>query len=184
MNIYEIVQNYEDYKFFVFKEDGESSKRTLDFNGQSLAANWKELNLQIFKDKRKKKDNRSDNFDASCYFSGCLVVKQWAADMLKDRLHDLIEVLPVKVDSPKNECFFFVNVLTVIDSVNKDGKDNAVILDMLRRNDVIFKKENIDSYMLFRDNIFTQTYYCTEDFVNLINNQGVNGLKFEVVGKI
>lgn len=36
MNIYEIGQDFDNYKFFVFKEDDESNKGVWDYNGQSL----------------------------------------------------------------------------------------------------------------------------------------------------
>ena len=73
MNIYEIGQDFDNYKFFVFKEEDKSNKDVWDYNGQSLVNEWKGLSLELFKDKRKKKDKRSDDFDASCYFSGCLI---------------------------------------------------------------------------------------------------------------
>ena len=74
MKIYKIEQDFDNYKFFVFKEDEEANKSVWDYKGQSLANGWKELNLELFRDKRKRKDKRSEDFDASCYFSGCLIV--------------------------------------------------------------------------------------------------------------
>lgn len=68
MNIYEIGQDFDNYKFFVFKEDDKSNKDVWDYNGQSLVNEWKGLSLELFRDKRKKKDKRSEDFDASCYF--------------------------------------------------------------------------------------------------------------------
>ena len=76
MNIYEIGQDFDNYKFFVFKEDDKSNKDVWDYNGQSLVNEWKGLSLELFRDKRKKKDKRSEDFDASCYFSGCLIVNK------------------------------------------------------------------------------------------------------------
>ena len=43
MNIYEIGQDFDNYKFFVFKEDDESNKGVWDYNGQSLINEWKGL---------------------------------------------------------------------------------------------------------------------------------------------
>ena len=53
MNIYEIGQDFDNYKFFVFKEDDESNKGVWDYNGQSLINEWKGLSLELFRDKRK-----------------------------------------------------------------------------------------------------------------------------------
>ena len=46
MNIYEIGQDFDNYKFFVFKEDDESNKGVWDYNGQSLINEWKGLSLE------------------------------------------------------------------------------------------------------------------------------------------
>ena len=97
MNIYEIGQDFDNYKFFVFKEDDESNKGVWDYNGQSLINEWKGLSLELFRDKRKKKDKRSEEFDASCYFSGCLIVNKRTSLLLSENLKGQIEVLPVCV---------------------------------------------------------------------------------------
>ena len=86
MNIYEIGQDFDNYKFFVFKEDDESNKGVWDYNGQSLINEWKGLSLELFRDKRKKKDKRSEEFDASCYFSGCLIVNKRTSLLLSEKL--------------------------------------------------------------------------------------------------
>lgn len=57
MNIYEIGQDFDNYKFFVFKEDDKSNKDVWDYNGQSLVNEWKGLSLELFRDKRKRKTN-------------------------------------------------------------------------------------------------------------------------------
>ena len=36
MNIYEIGQDFDNYKFFVFKEDDESNKGVWDYNNTSV----------------------------------------------------------------------------------------------------------------------------------------------------
>ena len=63
MNIYKIEQDFDNYKFFVFKKDDELHKNRLNFKGQSLANEWKGFSLELFNDKRKKKDKRSEDFD-------------------------------------------------------------------------------------------------------------------------
>ena len=56
MNIYKIEQDFDNYKFFVFKKDDELHKNRLNFKGQSLANEWKGFSLELFNDKRKKKE--------------------------------------------------------------------------------------------------------------------------------
>ena len=43
MNIYKIGQDFDNYKFFVFKENDELNKDIWDFKGQSLIKGWKGL---------------------------------------------------------------------------------------------------------------------------------------------
>lgn len=45
MNIYKIEQDFDNYKFFVFKKDDELHKNRLNFKGQSLANEWKGFSL-------------------------------------------------------------------------------------------------------------------------------------------
>ena len=106
MNIYEIGQDFDNYKFFVFKEEDKSNKDVWDYNGQSLVNEWKGLSLELFKDKRKKKDKRSEDFDASSYFSGCLIVNKRTSLLLAEKLKGQIEVLPVNVDGNTSNYYF------------------------------------------------------------------------------
>lgn len=137
MNIYEIGQDFDNYKFFVFKEDDKSNKDVWDYNGQSLVNEWKGLSLELFRDKRKKKDKRSEDFDASCYFSGCLIVNKRTSLLLAEKLKGHIEVLPVNVDGNTSD-YYFINVLNTVDALNIESKNNEEILKMMRDNNGIF----------------------------------------------
>ena len=139
MNIYEIGQDFDNYKFFVFKEDDKSNKDVWDYNGQSLVNEWKGLSLELFKDKRKKKDKRSEDFDASCYFSGCLIVNKKTSLLLAEKLKGQIEVLLVNVDGNTSD-YYFINVLNTVDALNIESKSNEEILKMMRDNNGIFNK--------------------------------------------
>ena len=172
MNIYEIGQDFDNYKFFVFKEDDESNKGVWDYNGQSLINEWKGLSLELFRDKRKKKDKRSEEFDASCYFSGCLIVNKRTSLLLSEKLKGQIEVLPVN----------FINVLNTVDALNIESKSNEEILKMMRDNNGIFNKGNIGSYIIFRDSLFNNNYYCTDEFVDFVKQNSITGLKFTCAG--
>ena len=176
MNIYEIGQDFDNYKFFVFKEEDKSNKDVWDYNGQSLVNEWKGLSLELFKDKRKKKDKRSEDFDASCYFSGCLIVNKKTSLLLAEKLKGQIEVLPVNVDGNTSN-YYFINVLNTVDALNIESKSNEEILKMMRDNNGIFNKGNIGSYIIFRDSLFNNNYYCTNEFVDLLNSSSkCNGI--------
>ena len=183
MNIYEIGQDFDNYKFFVFKEEDKSNKDVWDYNGQSLVNEWKGLSLELFKDKRKKKDKRSEDFDASCYFSGCLIVNKRTSLLLAEKLKGQIEVLPVNVDGNTSN-YYFINVLNTVDALNIESKSNEEILKMMRDNNGIFNKGNIGSYIIFRDSLFNNNYYCTDEFVDFVKQYSITGLKFTCAGTI
>ena len=98
--------------------------------------------------KRKKKDKRSEEFDASCYFSGCLIVNKRTSLLLSEKLKGQIEVLPVNVDGNASG-YYFINVLNTVDALNIESKSNEEILKMMRDNNGIFNKGNIGSYIIF-----------------------------------
>ena len=133
MNIYKIEQDFDNYKFFVFKEDDELHKDRLNFKGQTLINRWKGFSLELFRDKRKKKDKRSEDFDASCYFSGCLIVNERTSLLLAEKLKGQIEALPVNVGGNTSD-YYFINVLNTVKAINTDSKSNEEILKMMRDN--------------------------------------------------
>ena len=167
MNIYEIGQDFDNYKFFVFKEDDKSNKDVWDYNGQSLVNEWKGLSLELF--------------DASCYFSGCLIVNKKTSLLLAEKLKGQIEVLLVNVDGNTSD-YYFINVLNTVDALNIDSKNNEEILKMMRDNNGIFNKGNIGSYIIFRDSLFNNNYYCTDEFVDFVKQNSITGLKFTCAG--
>ncbi len=181
MNIYKIGQDFDNYKFFVFKENDELNKDIWDFKGQSLIKGWKGLSLELFRDKRKKKDKRNENFDASCFFSGHLIVNKRTSLLLTQKLKEQIEVLPVNVVGNTSD-YYFINVLNTIKSLNTESKSNEEILMMVRENNCVFNKKNIEPYIIFRDSIFNGSYYCTDEFIDFILQNAITGLKFTYAG--
>ena len=157
MNIYEIGQDFDNYKFFVFKEEDKSNKDVWDYNGQSLVNEWKGLSLELFKDKRKKKDKRSEDFDASCYFSGCLIVNKKTSLLLAEKLKGQIEVLPVNVDGNTSN-YYFINVLNTVDALNIESKSNEEILKMMRDNNGIFNSSIHNQLLLNNLQVISQKY--------------------------
>ena len=181
MNIYKIGQDFDNYKFFVFKEDDELNKGVWNCKGQSLVNEWKGFSLELLRDKRKKKDKRSEDFDASCYFSGCLIVNKRTSLLLSEKLKDQIEVLPVNVDG-KTSDYYFINVLNTVKAINTESKSNEEILKMMRDNNCDFNQKNIGSHIIFRDTIFNNSYYCTDEFIDFIQQNAITGLKFICAG--
>ena len=76
----------------------------------------------------------------------------------------------------------FINVLNTVDALNIDSKNNEEILKMMRDNNGIFNKGNIGSYIIFRDSLFNNNYYCTDEFVDFVKQNSITGLKFTCAG--
>ena len=131
--------------------------------------------------KGKRKTNESEEFDASCYFSGCLIVNKRTSLLLSEKLKGQIEVLPVNVDGNASG-YYFINVLNTVDALNIESKSNEEILKMMRDNNGIFNKGNIGSYIIFRDSLFNNNYYCTDEFVDFVKQNSITGLKFTCAG--
>lgn len=180
MDIYRISQNYDDYKFFVYDENKNNSQQALEFKGQLLANDYDKLDFKIFIDPRKKEDQRRIDFDASCYYTGILLMNEKNINKIINKLNSEIEVLDV--DTELSEKFYFINLLTKIDCINKDNKSNSEIMSMVRENNILFKKDNILNSIIFRDDKLTSSYFCTVDFINFINDNDIKGLRFEKVG--
>ncbi|WP_268847557.1 imm11 family protein [Flavobacterium aestivum] len=180
MDVYRISQNYDEYKFFVYNEDNNNSQQALEFKGQLLVSNYQKLDFKIFIDPKKKQDKRRIDFDASCYYTGILLINEKNIDTLINKLNSGIEVLDVDTELP--EKFYLINLLTKIDCINKDNKSNSEIMSMIRENNILFKKDNILNSIVFRDDKLTSSYFCTNEFVNFMNDNDIKGLRFEKVG--
>uniref|UniRef100_UPI003AF14D5E imm11 family protein n=1 Tax=Phocaeicola sp. TaxID=2773926 RepID=UPI003AF14D5E len=69
-----------------------------------------------------------------------------------------------------------------VKAINTDYKINEEILKMMRDNNCDFNKENIGSYIIFRDSLFYSSYYCTDEFVDFVKQNSITGLKFTCAG--
>lgn len=181
MDIYRISQNYDEFNFFVYNESNNNSQQTIDFKGEILANNYHKLNFKIFNDPKKKQDKRRTDFDASCYYMGILLVNEKNISSFIDKFPFNIEILEVETDLFEN--FYFINLLTKIDCINKDNKSNNEIMVMVRENNILFKKNNILNNLIFRDDKLTSSYFCTDEFISFINVSNIKGLRFEKVGR-
>lgn len=46
----------------------------------------------------------------------------------------------------------------------------------------IYNARNIGSYIIFRDSLFNNNYYCTDEFVDFVKQNSITGLKFTCAG--
>ena len=57
-------------------------------------------------------------------------------------------------------------------------KNGDLILNKLAK----YNKGNIGSYIIFRDSLFNNNYYCTDEFVDFVKQYSITGLKFTCAG--
>ena len=54
--------------------------------------------MEVFRDKRKKKEKGSEEFDGCCYFWGCVIVNKRSWLLVCEKVKGEIEVLGVNVE--------------------------------------------------------------------------------------
>jgi len=178
LNIYEIKSDHDVFKFFVFKPG--STSNYLNFEGQKLGDSWVPLELEIFEEKGKKKDKRFEDFDASCYYDGILIVNNNLKVIFENNFNKKIEVLPVNTDTGQ---YYYINVMNKIKSIkNVDKMSLDEIMEMVRNNTYIFDIHIVKNQDIFRDTKMSASYFVTESFINLMNNNQIKGLRYEKVG--
>ena len=124
--------------------------------------------------------NLNDNLSLLSVLTNHIVNKKTSL-LLAEKLKGQIEVLPVNVDGNTSN-YYFINVLNTVDALNIESKSNEEILKMMRDNNGIFNKGNIGSYIIFRDSLFNNNYYCTDEFIDFVKQYSITGLKFTCAG--
>ena len=173
MNIYEIKSDYDVFNFFVFKQGSKSNY--LNFEGQKLGGSWNPLQLEIFREKGKKED-----FDASCYFDGILIVNAELKKIFEVNYGEKIEVLPVNTD---RGLYYFINVTNKIKAIkNIDKMTTEEIMEMVRNKCYTFDLQIVKDQGIFRDSKMSANYFVTDSFIRLMNNNRIKGLRYEKIG--
>jgi hypothetical protein len=177
MNIFKIASNYKDFKFLVCSQEEDTN---IDFDGQSLEKTWKPIKFEIFCDKKKKKDNRREDFDASCYYDGILLVNEKTKKIFTEKMSEYVEILPVITDK---DSFFFVNVVNKIDAIKDiDTLPVEAVMEMARNNNYKFDYNQVKEQLIFRDNRMYFHYFVTDKFIHLMQEYEIRGLEYEIVG--
>ncbi|MGE7915733.1 hypothetical protein [Lysinibacillus xylanilyticus] len=89
-------------------------------------------------------------------------------------------MFPIKIKEV-SEDFLYINVLKASPAIDFDGLDTQQSLSMLRNKEIKFKLNEITNEILFRD-VKINFYYCTQNFIDFIENNQIKGLTFEKVG--
>ncbi|WP_433595171.1 hypothetical protein [Lysinibacillus xylanilyticus] len=175
MDIFKIGNDF-DYFDLTFLDE-KDVRLFSTFKGQKITLEWKEDIFAISKDKLQK--NELLDFDSRCFGSN-LIVKKKFENQLKKLLPNEIEMFSIRIkDIPED--FIYINVLKVIPAIDFDGLDTQQSLSMIRNKEIKFKLNEISNEILFRD-VKINFYYCTQKFIDFIENNQIKGLSFEKVG--
>lgn len=175
MNIFKIGNDI-DYCDLTFLDE-KDVRLFSTFRGQKITSEWKEDIFSLSKDKLHK--NEILDFDSRC-FGSTLIVKKKFENQFNNLLPNEIEMFPIKIKDV-SEDFLYINVLKVSPAINFDGLDTQQSLSMLRNKEIKFKLNEITNEILFRD-VKINFYYCTQNFIDFIENNQIKGLTFEKVG--
>lgn len=154
-----------------------------DYKGQELSNAWTipqfDLLEHVAKLNAEKNSDRSKvaDFDLRCY--GNILIVKSKYNKLFAGLG--IEFLPVKIVS-LDEDFLFMNVLTIVASINFTGLDYKQSMDMLKSDNINFDKAAIAGNHLFRDKKLINFYYCTGHFKKIIEDNQLKGLNIKKAG--
>ncbi|QSW87296.1 hypothetical protein J0383_13420 [Flavobacterium endoglycinae] len=177
MDIYKIGSDYENYRFLIpFDDNGLTST-----DGTSLIKNWKSCNYFLFKDPKKKTDTRKIDFKASCYHSGVLMIEENYKDIFTKLSEESIEYL--KINTPElNDSFYIANIIKSVETIEYEGISHEDFMNSFKNGTMKFKLENILNKEIFRDKRFSSFYFCTQKFIDKINEINITGLKFTNAG--
>ncbi len=153
--------------------------------GQPLSDSWNvpvfikvedisTLKREIATEKKKK-----DDFDARSYGNIFLIRKNFSS-IFKTLP---VELLPVKTEGIIDE-FVYVNVLSVIKAIDFDGLDFEQSMAMLSSHAINFIAKEVENQIIFRDIKLNNTYYCTDKFLKIMEENRIRGLNFEKVGEV
>lgn len=165
--------NYVDLTFL----DERAVRLFSTFKGQKITSEWQEDVFALTKDKLQK--NEILDFDSRC-FGSTLIVKKKFENQFKNLLPNDIEMFPIRIKGILED-FVYINVLKVIPAIDFNGLDTQQSLSMLRNKEIKFKLNDISNEILFRD-VKINFYYCTQKFIDFIEENQIKGLSFEKVG--
>lgn len=148
------------------------------FTGQKITLDWKEEIFGISQDKHTR--GKLLDFDSRCY-GDTLIIKAKFKNLFIEKFSDIIEIFPIKIKGIAED-YIYINVTNVVTAINFDGLDLQESLEMMRSKNIRFKLESLENEIIFRDTKINSSYYCTQKFIDFIEENKINGLCFEEIG--
>lgn len=176
MKIYKISHDIEKYEFLVPITDNDFD---LIKNFKSgINKQWTIPNWHLIERDKKKKLN-STNFNASCYYSGYLMMEASKANLLKKMAEELIDLYPINISGMNNN-FFYIHINKIINSIKQEQLLNWDY-SKVENAELKFDQHIINNYLIFNDEILD--YLCRHEFIEFCKENEILGLSFKEVGK-
>lgn len=181
MDIYKISTDFS-FKNITAKEG--VTKKFYHYQGQPLSEKWEPPAFGLLENlARLKSEINADrklrgDFDARCY-GNMFLLKETFVPALQNLP---LEFLPVIVEHVE-EKFVCVNVLKIIEAINFQGLDFKQSMDMMKSNTARFISKNIGQHIIFRDQKLINSYYCSQPFIDQVNQHNIKGLRFDKAGE-
>lgn len=192
MNIFRICADYDTFQYLLPKTEADYIK-CLDREGEPFE-NW-QIPTQICYKKTKKDQKKRSDFNASCFFSGILLMEEALATKMVADFGLSAQLLPINTPE-KEEKFVFVNILGGVSAVLEAYMHQKVYVGFQKlsqekteyppelEHKYLFDANILEINAIFRDKWLNSFYFCTDIFVKWAENNGVKGLRFENAGII
>jgi len=146
------------------------------FDGTSYLNTWPNPKVEVMPGHVFEK--KGDFFSLSFY----LVASQDAFEVIKDLIEDSVELLPITWLTRPNEIFYFLNVIDVVDCLNKELSIFDYFLDggVMSVDHYEFIEEKIINKHIFRIlETKLSRFYVSDEFKKRVESSKLRGLTFD-----
>lgn len=175
MTIYKIVPNVDDYQSLLAADEALAGSGLLAFNGRSKKGDWPNPLLAML-------DNvEAPEPDVLDLGAGNLVFHGRSQELMRAKLHDYCELLPVKWAGHEGEV---VNVVSLSDCLDSErtkwviGRESG---KRIRVEKFEFIRAKIPNRLIFKIPERPFELFCTDQFKNLLESHKIIGVDLEPV---
>lgn len=140
-----------------------------DYVGRPLKSTWIKRHLSVIS---------GVQCNIISYQPGAVVCDEVAKSKLEKFVGDEVEFLPVELGIEGE--FYFINVINIIDCLNKEESKFKLFSDgsVMKIQEYVFFEERLENVYLFKiPETAMKEILCTEKFRRLINDLGLSGGK-------
>lgn len=173
MDIYEITQD-NNFQFILHKEESDFINNLVSTEKELPMLNWQAPTWCLFNKTKKDVKKRLD-FNASCFFSGTLILEKNIAKQMVNHFNLKAQLLPIITPELEKE-FVFCNIINSIPAIPNPRDSDKI-------GKFAFSKNCINKNIIFRDSFYLYQYFCTDKFIDYTIKNCILGLDFKKYGE-